>query len=208
MGRRSEKGIERKRLSRLGRCSNIRLADLPRNSGQPQRHGSPIKVHPDLNAAIRPGHTPQLRNNSRVLRRRSIRHEEILKSGEVFQQFEVRVGGRPAALESQRLNGGSELSKVPRKGYFVEGFEVYIVHVQGSDLPERSEMGDMLFEDLRPDPPSTKLEGSDERRNVGRQRWDRRAPALKARFVPEGDVFEEDQLTSNPPRSADQRAAA
>ena len=82
------------------------------------------------------------------------------------------------------------------------------MHVQGSHLPERSEVDDMLFENLRPDPPSAKLEGSDERRNAGRQGWDRRAPALKARFVPEGDVLEEDQLTSNPPGSADQRAAA
>jgi len=82
------------------------------------------------------------------------------------------------------------------------------VHVQGSYLPKRSEVGDMLFEDLRPDPPSTKFEGPDERRNAGRQRWNRRAPALKARFVPERDIFEEDQLTSNAPRSADQRAVA
>ena len=82
------------------------------------------------------------------------------------------------------------------------------MHVQGSHLPERSEVGDMLFEDLRPDPPSAKFEGSDERRNAGRQRWNRRAPALKARFVPERNIFEEDQLTPNPPRSADQRAAA
>ena len=66
----------------------------------------------------------------------------------------------------------------------------------------------MLFEDLRPDPPSTEFEGSDERRDTGRRRRDCRAPALKARLVPEGDVFEEDQLTSKPPRSADQRTAA
>lgn len=66
----------------------------------------------------------------------------------------------------------------------------------------------MLFEDLRPDPPPTELERSDERGNAGRGGRDRRAPALKARFVPEGDMFEDDQLTSNPPRCADQRTAA
>lgn len=82
------------------------------------------------------------------------------------------------------------------------------MYVQGSHLPEGSEVDEMLFEDLGSDPPSTELEGSNERRDSGGQRWDCRAPALKARFVPEGDVFEEDQLTSNPPRSADQRAAA
>ena len=82
------------------------------------------------------------------------------------------------------------------------------MHVQRSYLSERSKVGDMLFEDLRSDPSSAELEGSDERGNAGGRRWDGRAPALKARFVPEGDVFKEDQLTPNPPRSAYQRAAA
>ena len=82
------------------------------------------------------------------------------------------------------------------------------MYVQGSHLPEGSEVGDMLFEDLRSDPPSAEFEVSDERRNAGPQRWHYPAPALEARLVPEGDVLEEDQLTSNPPRSANQRAVA
>ena len=81
------------------------------------------------------------------------------------------------------------------------------MQVQGSHVPEGSEVGDMLFEELGPDPPSTEFEGSDERGNAGGRGRDCRAPGLEARFVPEEDMFEDDQLTSNPPRCADQRTA-
>ena len=66
----------------------------------------------------------------------------------------------------------------------------------------------MVFEDSWPDPSPADFEGPNEGGNAVRRRGDCRAPALKARFVPEGDMLEEDQLTSNPPRSADQRTAA
>ena len=82
------------------------------------------------------------------------------------------------------------------------------MQVQRPYVPERSEVGDMLFEDLGPDPPPTELESSDERGNAGQGGRNCRAPGLEARFVPEGDMFEDDQLTSNPPRCADQRTAA
>ena len=54
----------------------------------------------------------------------------------MLQQFEVGVGGGPAALEPQRLGRRSELPKVPREGDFIERLEVDIVHVQGPHVPE------------------------------------------------------------------------
>ena len=66
------------------------------------------------------------------------------------------------------------------------------MNVQGPDLSEGGEVDDMLFEDLGSDPPSAEFEGSNERGNAARGRWDCCAPTLKSRLVPKGDVLEED----------------
>lgn len=100
------------------------------------------------------------------------------------------------------------MAEIPRKRDFVEWLEVDVVYIQRPHLPERSEVDDMLFENLGSDPPATEFERSNERGNPSRRRWDGGAPTSKARFVPKRDVFEEYQLTSNPPRFAYQRTAA